>query len=122
MDEQKEKISGREQQPEETTQQDWDEEEKDDLFDEDNGPQQGTWVFPKEQLIYIMVVIAVMCGGNGAGIVAAGLYWVRTHNLAGTIGIVVGVTAAALVAVLIIVLVHRRSARKKLAEKQKEQP
>ena len=69
---------------------------------------------PKARIAYIMAIVAVMCGGNGIGILLAGLYWKATQNLPGSIGIAVGVTAVALILVLLIVLFKKHLVKKKL--------
>ena len=74
----------------------------------------------KDRMLFVMLIVAVLCGGNGIGIVAAGLFWKRTQNLAGAVGIVVAVTAAALVLIGIITFVHQRKVKKRL-EKLNEQ-
>lgn len=30
---------------------------------------------PKARIAYVMAIVAILCGGNGIGIVAAGLLW-----------------------------------------------
>lgn len=72
------------------------------------------WELPKARIAYVMIIVAVLCGGNGIGILAAGLYWKATQNLPGAVGIVVGMTAAALVVIAVIVLVHKRRVKKNL--------
>ena len=60
-----------------------------------------------------MAIVAVLCGGNGIGILAAGLHWKANGNLPVAIGIAVGVTALALAAVAIIVLVHKKRTKER---------
>lgn len=71
---------------------------------------------PKARIAYVMAIVAVLCGGNGIGILLAGLYWKGGGSLPGAVGIVVGMTAAALVVIAIIVAVHKRNVKKKLDE------
>ena len=75
---------------------------------------------PAARIAYVMAIVAVLCGGNGIGIVAAGLFWKKTANLTGAIGIAVCCTAAALVVVAAIVLIHKRHVKKKLEENEGE--
>ena len=76
----------------------------------------GEWELPKARIAYVMAIVAVLCGGNGAGILGAGLYWKATGNLPVAIGIVVGATALGLLAVAAIVLIHKKRTKKKLEE------
>lgn len=75
---------------------------------------------PTARIAYVMAIVAVLCGGNGIGIVAAGLFWKKTANLTGAIGIVVCCTAAALLVVAAIVLIHKRHVKKKLEQNEGE--
>lgn len=74
------------------------------------------WELPKARIAYVMAIVAVLCGGNGIGILSAGLYWKATGSLPGAIGIVVGVTVLALLVVAVIVLVHKKRTKKKLEQ------
>ena len=74
------------------------------------------WELPKARIAYVMAIVAVLCGGNGIGILSAGLYWKTTGNLPVAIGIVVGVTVLALLVVAVIVLVHEKRTKKKLEQ------
>ena len=60
---------------------------------------------PKARIAYVMAIVAILCGGNGIGIVAAGLLWKKTQNLPGAIALAVAFTAAALAIVAVVVLV-----------------
>ena len=42
---------------------------------------------PKARIAYVMAIVAILCGGNGIGIVAAGLLWKKTQNLSGAIAL-----------------------------------
>lgn len=75
---------------------------------------------PTARIAYVMAIVAVLCGGNGIGIVSAGLFWKKTANLTGAIGIAVCFTAAALVVVAAIVLLHKRHVKKKLEQNEGE--
>lgn len=69
---------------------------------------------PTARIAYVMAIVAVLCGGNGIGIVAAGLFWKSSHSLPGAVGIVIAATVIALVIVAVIVLVHKRHVKKNL--------
>ncbi len=71
---------------------------------------------PKARIAYVMAIVAVMCGGNGIGILLAGLHWKTTHDLAGSIGVAVAVTAVALFLVVLIVLAKKHFVKKKLGK------
>lgn len=71
---------------------------------------------PKARIAYVMAIVAILCGGNGIGIVAAGLLWKKTQNLAGAVALVAGFTAAALLIVTVVVLVHKRHVKKNLEQ------
>lgn len=71
---------------------------------------------PTARIAYVMAIVAVLCGGNGIGIVAAGLFWKSSRSLPGAIGIVAAATAVALVLVAVIVLVHKRHVKKNLEQ------
>ncbi len=106
MDEQKEPIQMEEMETEADL-------EQMDLMEPEDAPE---WELPKARIAYVMAIVAVLCGGNGIGILAAGLHWKANGNLPVAIGIAVGVTALALVAVAIIVLVHKKRTKKKLEQ------
>ena len=71
---------------------------------------------PKVRIAYVTAIDAILCGGNGIGIVAAGLLWKKTQNLAGAVALVAGFTAAALLIVTVVVLVHKRHVKKNLEQ------
>ena len=71
---------------------------------------------PKARIAYVMAIVAILCGGNGIGIVAAGLLWKKTQNLAGAVALVAGFTAAALLIVTVVGLVHKRHVKKNLEQ------
>ena len=66
---------------------------------------------PKARIAYVMAIVAILCGGNGIGIVAAGLLWKKTQNLAGAVALVAG-----LLIVTVVVLVHKRHVKKNLEQ------
>lgn len=95
----------------------WNEEDVDiDAMDFVSMSEEAEVELPKARIAYVMAIVAVLCGGNGIGIVAAGLYWKQTQSLGGAIGIVALATAIALAVVAVIVLVNHRRVKKKLRE------
>ena len=75
----------------------------------------------RNRMLFVMAIVAVLCGGNGIGIVAAGIFWKQTQNLAGAIGILVAVTAGALVIVALIALLHHRKVKRELEKFNEEE-
>lgn len=71
---------------------------------------------PVGRILFVMAIVAVICGGNGAGIIAAGLFWKTTQNLVGAIAIAAGATLMALLIVAVIALVHKKNVKKKLEQ------
>ena len=53
---------------------------------------------PKARIAYVMAIVAILCGGNGA------------------VALVAGFTAAALLIVTVVVLVHKRHVKKNLEQ------
>ena len=54
------------------------------------------------------VVVAIICGGNGIGILAAGLIWKFTGNIPGAIAAVVAITVVAFVCAMALIVHHNR--------------
>lgn len=61
-----------------------------------------------KQLKFVLLVVLILCGGNGAGIIAAALVWKFTGSLTGTILTVVLVTVIALIVALTLILSHNK--------------
>ena len=78
-------------------------------------------VIPRARIIFVMIIVAVICGGNGMGIVAAGIYWKLTGNLSAAIAIVVGVTVGALVLAAVIALIYKRRIQKRIREEMEKE-
>ena len=59
-----------------------------------------------QKLIYVLLVVLIICGGNGVGILTAGLIW----KLTGAIGIAVLaaviITIAAFTAAMLLMIYH----------------
>ena len=78
-------------------------------------------VIPRARIIFVMIIVAVICGGNGMGIVAAGIYWKLTGNLSAAIAIVVGVTVGALALAAVIALIYKRRIQKRIREEMEKE-
>ena len=74
------------------------------------------FALPKARIAYVLAIVAVLCGGNGIGIVSAGLFWKATGNTPGAVLIAAAVTVLALIVVAVIVLVHHSRVKKRLNE------
>lgn len=61
-----------------------------------------------QRLTYVLLVVLIICGGNGLGILAAGLVWKFTQNIAGAIFAVVGITVIAFVFAMVLVVHHNK--------------
>ena len=88
--------------------------------EESRAAEEEAWELPKARIGYVMLIVAVLCGGNGLGIVAAGLFWKASHNLVGAIAIAAGATIIGLLLVLVIVLVHKRRVIKRVQQQKGE--
>ncbi len=64
------------------------------------------------KLLYVMVVVFIVCGGNGIGLLTAAVIWRKTRNLALAISMMLAITLLAFgFAVLVIVMCHRVAAQ-----------
>lgn len=63
--------------------------------------------YPK-QLKFVLLVVLILCGGNGVGIIAAALVWKCTASLAGTILTVVAITIVAFLWAMVLILRHNK--------------
>ena len=68
--------------------------------------------YPK-QLKFVLLVVLILCGGNGVGIIAAALVWKFTGAIASAIVTAVLITVVALVGALALILSHNRKQGKK---------
>jgi predicted lipid-binding transport protein (Tim44 family) len=64
----------------------------------------------KMKLIYVMVVVFIVCGGNGLGLLMGGLIWRSTGRLGLAIGLMVGITLLAFLLAVCLILVCSRLA------------
>ena len=60
------------------------------------------------QLLFVLLVVLIICGGNGVGILAAGVIWKLTHRLAIAIAAAVIITVLAFAAGMALVLLRSR--------------
>lgn len=65
-----------------------------------------------KQLKFVLLVVLILCGGNGVGIIAAALVWKFTSSLAGTILTVVAITAVAFLCAMAMILRHNRKQKR----------
>ena len=60
------------------------------------------------QLLFVLLVVLIICGGNGVGILAAGVIWKLMHRLAIAIAAAVIITVLAFAAGMALVLLRSR--------------
>lgn len=60
----------------------------------------------QRKLLFTLLVVGILCGGNGIGILTAALIWKFTGAVAGAILTAVAITLLALVCVILLIL-HR---------------
>lgn len=61
-----------------------------------------------QRLKFVLLVVLILCGGNGAGIIAAALVWKSTGLLWGAILTLVGITLLAFLGAIALILSHTR--------------
>lgn len=61
-----------------------------------------------QRLKYVLLVVLILCGGNGAGIIAAALVWKFTGLLLGAILTLVGITLLAFAGAMVLILTHNK--------------
>ncbi len=72
-------------------------------------------------LVFVLLVVLIICGGNGMGILIGGLLWKATERLSLAILAVVGITVIAFaLAMALVALNHRSIARDALEKKAAE--
>ena len=62
----------------------------------------------RRKLTLALLVVLILCGGNGIGIIAAALIWKQTGAIAGAILTAVGITLVALLCAIALILRHNR--------------
>ena len=65
------------------------------------------------QLKFVLLVVLLICGGNGVGIIAAALIWKFTGSVAGAVLTAVAITVVALIGALALVLLRSKKAGRK---------
>lgn len=60
------------------------------------------------RLRYVMLVVLIICGGNGLGIVSAALIWKLSGALAASILTAVGITILALIGAMLLIISHNK--------------
>lgn len=63
------------------------------------------------QLLFVLLIVLIICGGNGVGILAAGVIWKLTHMLAAAILAAVAITLAAFIAAMLLVVLRNKRPR-----------
>ena len=61
-----------------------------------------------QRLKYVLLVVLILCGGNGAGIIAAALVWKFTGLLWGAVLTLVGITLLAFVGAMALILTRNK--------------
>jgi len=61
-----------------------------------------------KRLAYVLLVVLIICGGNGIGILTAALVWKFTHLLSAAILSVVGITVLAFLGGMLVILSHNK--------------
>lgn len=61
-----------------------------------------------QRLKYVLLVVLIICGGNGVGIVTGALLWKCTGAVVGAILTAVAITAAALIGALALIVSHNK--------------
>lgn len=61
-----------------------------------------------KRLLYVMLVVLIICGGNGAGILTAALIWKSTGHIPAAVFAVVFITLLAFIAAMLVVLFHNK--------------
>ena len=69
-------------------------------------------------LVFVLLIVLLICGGNGLGILAAGLLWKAAGSLALSITVLVLITLTGFALAMALVAVnHRRIAEEAMARK-----
>ena len=70
----------------------------------------GKGLGSKMKLLSVMVVVFIVCGGNGVGILVGAVIWRTSQRLAPAIAVVLAITLVAVGMAVCLVLVCRRLA------------
>ena len=63
------------------------------------------------QLLFVLLVVLIICGGNGVGILAAGVIWKLTHHMAAAIVSAVIITVLAFAVGMTLVILQNKRRR-----------
>ena len=63
------------------------------------------------QLLFVLLVVLIICGGNGVGILAAGVIWKLTQHMAAAIVAAVFITVLAFAVGMTLVVLHNKRRR-----------
>lgn len=63
------------------------------------------------QLLFVLLVVLIICGGNGVGILAAGVIWTLTQHMAAAIVAAVIITVLAFTVGMTLVILHNKRRR-----------
>ena len=70
----------------------------------------GTVSGSKMKLLSVMVVVFIVCGGNGVGILTGAVIWRTTQRLALSVAVTLAITLVAFFVAVCLILVCRRLA------------
>lgn len=65
-----------------------------------------------QRMKFVLLVVLILCGGNGIGIITGALVWKFTGSIAGAILTAVVITVVALICALALVLSHNKKRKK----------
>ncbi len=61
-----------------------------------------------QKLIYVLLVVLIICGGNGIGILTAGLIWKLTGAIGIAVLVAVIITIVAFSAAMLLMIYHSK--------------
>jgi predicted lipid-binding transport protein (Tim44 family) len=64
----------------------------------------------KSKLLFVIVVVFIVCGGNGLGLLMGGLVWRSTQRIGLAIAVMVGITLLAFGIAICVILASRHLA------------
>lgn len=78
-------------------------------MEEKNTPETSQPRQDPNRLLYVMLVVLIICGGNGLGILTAALIWKFTGALTAAILTAVGITVLAFLGAMLLIVSHNRT-------------
>ena len=60
------------------------------------------------RMAYVLLVVLIICGGNGIGIITGALVWKFTGAVGIAIALAIGITAAAFAGAMLLIRSHHR--------------